>query len=88
MSLILIGFGKQTHKDVGETGRKQPCAWCSRQVFYHLAVVETWFTLFFIPIYAYRREYRVECPLCGGGLAIGGREVDAARRGELVIRRE
>lgn len=88
MSLILIGFGKQPHKDIGETGREQPCAWCSRQVFYHLAVVETWFTLYFIPIYAYRREYRIECPLCGSGVAIGGREIDAARRGELVIHRE
>lgn len=52
MSLILIGFGKQTHKDLGETGSKQQCAWCSEQVFYHLAVVKTWFTYFFIPIYS------------------------------------
>lgn len=88
MSLILIGFGKKTRKDLGDTGREQQCPWCSGQVFYRLVVVKTWFTYFFIPIYAYRREYLVECPLCGGGITIRGEEVRAALKGELTLRRE
>lgn len=88
MSFHLIGFGKKTYKDLGETGVEQRCAWCSEQVFYRLVLERTWFTYFFIPVYAYRKEYRVECPRCACGIAIRGAEVEAALKGELVLRSE
>lgn len=85
MSFILIGFGKQTFKDLGETGQQQQCFSCSNHIFYHLILVRTWFTYFFIPIIPYRTQYLVQCPVCSCGIEIGGREVNAAKRGELRI---
>jgi hypothetical protein len=41
MSFVLIGFGKATFNDLGETGPEQQCVWCSRIVFYHLILVRT-----------------------------------------------
>jgi zinc-ribbon family len=87
MSLTIIGFGKVTTKDLGETGLEQPCVWCSARVVYHLVLVRTWFTYFFIPVIPYRKAYRVTCPVCGGAVAISGEEVKAAKRGELTLRR-
>ena len=87
MSLTIIGFGKVTSKDLGETGLEQSCVWCSERVFYHLVLERTWLTYFFVPVVPYRREFRAECPLCGGGVRLFGDEVKAARRGEMSLRR-
>ena len=87
MSLTIIGFGKVTSKDLGETGPEQQCVWCSARIFYHLILTRTWFTYFFVPVIPYRSAYRVACPACGGGVTISGEEVEAARRGELRIYR-
>jgi hypothetical protein len=88
MSLTIIGFGKTTVSDLGETGLEQQCVWCSARVYYHLIFIRTWFTYFFVPVLPYRSEYRVECLLCGGGVRIRGNEMKAALRGELTLRRE
>lgn len=85
MSFILIGFGKKTVKDLGETGEQQQCFSCANMVFYHLILVRTWFTYFFIPIIPYRNQYFVECPACLHGMEISGSEVKAAKLGELRI---
>lgn len=87
LSFILIGFGKTTRRDLGETGREQPCVWCSARVSYHLVRVRTWFTYFFIPVVPYRKRFRVECPVCGLYVVLTNREVRAAMRGELTLRR-
>ena len=86
MSLTIIGFGKVTYKDLGETGPEQSCVWCSARVFYHLSLLRTWFTYSFVPVIPYRSEYRVECPDCRNSIRITGGEVGAARRGELILR--
>jgi hypothetical protein len=86
MSFILIGLGKKTAKDLGETGQQQRCFSCSQVVVYHLVIVRTWLTYFFIPVVPYRNQYFVECPACAQGIEIGGNEVKAAKRGELNIR--
>lgn len=85
VSLMIIGFGKVTVKDLGETGPEQSCVWCSARVYYHLILTRTWFTYFFVPVIPYRREYRVECPACSCGIGLRGAEVGAAKRGELRI---
>lgn len=87
MSFILIGFGKKTFKDLGESGPEQRCQWCSREVSYRLIRARTWFSYFFIPVIPYRREYRVQCPNCHNAIRVRGEEVKAARRGELTLRR-
>ncbi|MDQ3816196.1 MAG: hypothetical protein M3362_00730 [Acidobacteriota bacterium] len=81
----LFTFGKQTFADLGEIGQAQRCIWCSNPTFYHLILVRTWLTYWFIPIFAYRREYRVECPVCAGGMRIQGDEIKAAKQGELRL---
>ncbi len=86
MSLTIIGFGQVTSEDLGETGREQPCVWCLARVFYHLILVRTWLTYFFIRALAYRKEYRLECPACKHSVTIHGAEIKAARRGQLNIR--
>lgn len=88
MSFTIIGFGKVTSKDLGETGQEQQCVWCSARVFYHLILERTWFTYFFIPVLPYRKQYLVACPACGGSVHIGGEEVKAAKRGELRLGRQ
>ena len=87
MSLTIIGFGKITVSDLGETGSEQNCVWCSSRIFYHLILIRTWFTYFFIPLIPYRSEYGVECPACLNGVRITGRELEAARRRELTLSR-
>lgn len=87
MSLTIIGFGKVTSKDLGEAGPEQPCVWCSVLVTYHLTLVRTWFTYFFIPIIPYRRAHRVTCPACGASTTLSDEEVEAAEKGELTLSR-
>lgn len=85
MSFILIGFGRQTRKDFGETGPEQFCFRCYNPVFYHLVHLKTWITCFFVPVLHYRSEYRVECPICHYGVELQGEEIDAARQGTLKV---
>lgn len=88
MSFLLVGFGKKTYSDLGAPGPEQECVWCWDVVRFRLLMVKTWFTYYFVRVYAYRREYRVECPACGGGLTLRDDEVAAARAGELRLTRE
>jgi hypothetical protein len=87
VSITIIGFGKIISKDLGEIGLEQICIWCSAHVCYHLVILRTWFTYFFIPVIPYRKEYRIVCPICSGNIRILGEEVEAARRGELTLSR-
>lgn len=88
MSLILIGFGKKTRKELRQTAFVQRCVWCSVETVYQLVRVRTWFTYFFIPVIPYSREYQFVCPECGRFIVISKNEAKAANRGELMIRRE
>jgi hypothetical protein len=85
MSFILIGFGKQTRKDLGETGYPQQCAQCGNSIIYHLIINRTFFTCFFIPIFSYRTEYRIECPVCRSSIRLQADEIKAAKQGTLNV---
>lgn len=85
MSFILIGFGKRTRRDFGETGSEQRCFICFNPVFYHFIHLKTWITCFFVPIFPYRSEYRVECPICLHGIELRDAEIEAARQGTLKV---
>lgn len=88
MSLTIIGFGKTTSDDLGETGQEQQCVWCFVNVYYHLILVRTWFTYYFIRLIPYHSEYQIVCPACAQGVRISGEEVRAAKRGELTLSRQ
>ncbi len=85
MSFILIGFGRRSRTDFGETGGAQVCFHCSNHIFYHLIRARTFFTFFFIPIFPYKSEYRIECPVCQQGIQLRGSEIKAARQGTLDV---
>lgn len=85
MSFIIIGFGKQTRRDLGKTGIEQKCVRCSSTMFYHLILLRMWFTYFFIPVFPYRKEFRIECPVCATGIQLQGEEIKAAKKGQLRI---
>lgn len=86
MSFILVGFGKKTLKDLGETGREQKCVWCSNTIIYHLILIRTWFTCYFVRVFSYRSEYLIRCPVCAQSVEIYDDEINAAKKGELRIR--
>lgn len=88
MSLMSIGFGKVTFKDLGEVGSEQTCVWCAAWMVYHHVLVRTWFTYFFIPVIPYRSQYLAGCPNCGEGILISDKEAEVARRGDLTLRRQ
>lgn len=85
MSFILIGFGKRTFKDLGETGTKQQCVWCGTTMSYHVIRIRTWFTYFFIPVFPYRSVFLIQCSSCRQGVEIRGQEIKAAKHGELRL---
>jgi hypothetical protein len=85
MSFIIIGFGRQIRKDFGTKGHTQQCVRCTNSVFYHLVHTKTYFTFFFVPIFSYRSEYRVECPICHHGVELQGEEIEAAKHGTLKV---
>jgi hypothetical protein len=88
MSLIIVGFGRVTTRDLGAASLEQQCVWCSERVVYRLLRARTWFSFFFVPVIPYRTRYCVECPACARALVIRGDEVEAARRGELRLGRQ
>ncbi|WP_454052348.1 zinc-ribbon domain-containing protein [Clostridium sp. Marseille-Q7071] len=61
--MIIWGWGKVTRKSVGPVFER-PCNYCNSTEVWNLCVVRTWFTLFFIPIIPYRKQYCITCPKC------------------------
>ena len=41
------------------------CGRCNNRTARKIMKLTTWFTLFFIPIIPYRRQYLLVCPICG-----------------------
>lgn len=85
MSFILVGFGKRKRRDLGEIGHKLVCIRCNNSIIYHLINIHTWFTCFFIPIFSYRSEHKIVCPICRYSIRLRDAEIKAARQGTLNI---
>lgn len=66
---IIWGFGYKTVKSFG-TVAERPCENCKNRVNDEILKVTTWFTLFFIPILPYRKEFLLVCPICRNALKI------------------
>ena len=84
MSLTIIGFGKRTSRDYGAITSLE-CPRCHQNVSYHLIYTRTWFTYFFIPLFPYRSQYRVACPICSHSILLQGKEIEAAKQGTLRL---
>ncbi|EJO5346742.1 zinc-ribbon domain-containing protein [Clostridium botulinum] len=61
--MIIWGWGKVTKKIIGAVFERT-CNYCNKDEVWNLCVVRTWFTLFFIPIIPYKKQYCIACPNC------------------------
>lgn len=70
--MIIFGWGHTRTKDYGGAYPIY-CENCQNEVFYHISKIRDWFTLFFIPVIPYRKQYWLSCPVCGAGYELEGR---------------
>lgn len=77
---IIWGFGHKTMKDFGSV---PPCSCgrCHNYVHRRMVKVTTWFTLFFLPLIPYKREYLLVCPICNSVAFLTKEEFDGATDG-------
>ena len=61
--MIIFGWGKITKKFIAKAFEKS-CGYCNTTEVWRLAIVRTWFTLFFIPVIPYKTTYCILCPQC------------------------
>ena len=73
--MILFGWGYRTVKNYGPV-RKIQCNKCSNETSWLLQKLTTWFTLFFIPVIPYKRDYLLVCPVCRCCLELDKEEFD------------
>lgn len=64
--MIIFGWGKRTVKEHGEAYPME-CKNCNNKSFFKLVSLKTWFTVFFIPIIAYKSKDYLTCPVCNKG---------------------
>lgn len=62
--MIIFGWGKVTKKRLG-TVMSKACNFCNSYSTWDLCIMRTWFTLFFIPIIPYKKQYCISCSNCG-----------------------
>jgi len=61
---FIFGFGKKTIKTHWEEDMTT-CERCHNTRLWPLKKVTSWFTLFFMPLIPYSRQYVKVCPICG-----------------------
>ena len=78
---MLIIFGNKDfllHR--GRVRERFTCPHCKHDLNFILNTRASWFTLFWIPVFPFRFERRVECPLCGSLVKASGQEYDEMLR--------
>ncbi len=60
---IIWGLGKITRHKKGDAFLKA-CTHCNQTSMWNLCIIRTWFTLFFIPVIPYKKQYAYVCPHC------------------------
>ena len=68
MIFILFGWGQRTKKLIEETYKK--CKYCHNGTLDYKKIT-TWFTIFFIPLIPYKKEYYLMCNNCERGYESG-----------------
>ncbi|MEN9913023.1 MAG: hypothetical protein RLY66_431 [Candidatus Parcubacteria bacterium] len=69
--MIIFGWGFQTIKNFGPVFKKL-CSHCHNEHYWVLTKIKTWFTLFFIPVFPYKIEHYLSCPVCKYGVTLNG----------------
>jgi hypothetical protein len=75
----IIGFGKKTSENLGRALRVQ-CPRCHNIVDYHLILIKSWFTLFFIRIFPYRSQHHLVCEICSHAVELEDAQVLRAKK--------
>jgi hypothetical protein len=60
---LIVGFGKTTVDRLGSAGNRV-CPNCGNRSEWSLLRIKRWFTLFFIPVFAYKTYEVALCPVC------------------------
>ena len=72
--MIVVGR-KGYQKDLGPTSLSHICQHCNNEVTYHAQESGVKFSLFFIPLFPMKREFRIACPICQYGYSVNKDEV-------------
>lgn len=75
---IIWGWGRKTIKNFGEIFSEK-CTNCAQERPWHLLSVSLWFTLFFIPVFAYDTKRFAICPVCGNSKLLNEEQFKALK---------
>jgi hypothetical protein len=81
---IIFGWGKITKRNMGQAFQKA-CTHCNTTEIWNLYIVRTWFTLFFIPIIPYKKQYCVACPNCSSYIELTSEQFEVMHK-EILSR--
>ncbi|MEA5026668.1 MAG: zinc-ribbon domain-containing protein [Erysipelotrichaceae bacterium] len=81
----MIIFGWRTKNDIMGDGSVNECSHCHNTAVFHILRKTSWFTLFFIPIIPYHREYYYTCPVCEYGRKIDKVEAEGLLDGVRIV---
>lgn len=60
---FIFGIGNRKSERIGPISERT-CPNCNNRRYWDLVRVSSWFSLFFIPIFPYKNEYLLMCPVC------------------------
>ena len=67
--MVIYGWGRQTLEDQGGVLPAR-CPNCNNLVEWRLVRKLVWFTLYFIPLFPYSKQYWLVCPICSKGFRL------------------
>ena len=73
--MIIFGWGHTTNRDYGETYPLH-CSNCHNTSYFRLVRTMVWFDLFFIPIFPYKIDYNLLCPICRFGIKMEDKRLE------------
>ncbi len=74
---MFILFGTKTTECRLTQGKEYGCPRCGNITRWPLIRYTSWFSLFFIPVFPYRRRYVERCPICHAGRPVSERQAQA-----------
>lgn len=66
---FIFGLGHPKRTSYGAVEQRE-CPNCHNTRAWQLEKVASFFTLFFLPIFSYKNEYRLYCPICKYGIKL------------------
>ncbi len=76
--MIIFGWGHTIQKDYGET-YPMKCSRCNNTDYWRLFRIRVWFDLFFIPVFPYKSNHYLLCPICNSGFKLDYHNLELAK---------